>query len=76
MKPFLDGTASVLAALATILICGLPCWFTYKAIDAGVAPTWAWAAIAALGGVGVIMTFAFLRKATGGVSPTRERKRR
>lgn len=76
MKAFLDGTASVLAALATILIFGGASWFTYKAIDAGVAPVWAWAFVAALSGVGIIMTIAFLRKAANGVSPTRERKRR
>ncbi len=76
MKPFLDGTASVLAALATIVICGLPSWFTYKAIEADVAPLWAWAAIAALAGVGILMTFAFLRKAVSGIAPSRERRRK
>lgn len=76
MKAFLDGAASVLAALATIVICGLPSWFTYKAIEAGVAPWWAWFSVAALSGVGLIMIIAFLRKAAAGISPTRERKRR
>ncbi|AKS46605.1 hypothetical protein SAMN05444287_1722 [Octadecabacter temperatus] len=76
MKAFLDGTASFLAALATLAICGLPSWFTYKAIEANVAPWWAWFAVAALCGVGILMTFAFLRKAAGGIAPSRERKRR
>ncbi|MBU2993814.1 hypothetical protein Q4555_11740 [Octadecabacter sp. 1_MG-2023] len=76
MKSFLDGTASFLAALATIAICGGPAWFTYKAIEANVAPWWAWFFIVALAGVGVIMTVAFLRKTIGGIAPSRERKRR
>ncbi len=76
MKAFLDGLASVLAALATIAVCGVPSWFTYKAIQADVAPTWAYAAVAALAGVGLIMTFAFVRKAAQGVAPSRERRRR
>lgn len=76
MKAFLDGTASALAALATLVLCGLPSWYTYKAIDAGVAPLWAWAAIAALAGVGLVMAFAFLRKAARGIAPSRERRRR
>jgi len=76
MKPFLDGTASFLAALATLAICGGPAWFTYLAIQANVAPWWAWFFIAALAGVGALMTFAFLRKAVSGVAPSRERRRR
>ena len=76
MKAFLDGAASVLAALATLAICGLPCWFTYKAIEAGAAPVWAWAAIAALGGVGLIKSIAFLGKAAKGIAPSRDRRRR
>ncbi|MGJ8610530.1 MAG: hypothetical protein ACSHWY_05525 [Octadecabacter sp.] len=75
MKPFLDGTASVLAALATLAICGGPAWFTYLAIQATVAPWWAWFFIAALAGVGLLMTVAFLRKAAKGIAPSRERRR-
>ena len=76
MKPILDGIASILAALATFAICGGPAWFTYLAIQANIAPWWAWFFIAALAGVGLIMTFAFLRKAAQGVAPSRERRRR
>ncbi len=76
MKAFLDGTASFLAALATVVICGLPSYFTFKAIEAGLAPTWAWAAVIALAGVGLLMTVAFLSKAVNGVAPSRERRRR
>ncbi|SMX32566.1 hypothetical protein [Octadecabacter ascidiaceicola] len=76
MKAFLDGTASFLAALATVAICGLPSWFTYKAIEANAAPWWAWFSVAALCAVGLLMTFAFLGKAIKGVAPSRDRKRR
>ncbi len=76
MRRIWDGFLSLIAAIATVAICGVPAWFTYKAIDAGLAPVWVWAAVAALAGVGVIMTLAFLRKAASGVSPSRERPRR
>lgn len=76
MRKIWDGLLSLLAAIATIAICGLPSWFTYQAIVAKVAPTWAWAAVVALAGVGIIMTLAFLRKAASGISPSRDRPRR
>jgi len=76
MKHVLDGIASFLAALVTIAICGLPSYFTYRAIEVGAAPTWAWAAIAALAGVGLLMTVAFLSKAMNGIAPSRDRRRR
>jgi hypothetical protein len=75
MKSFLDGTASVLAALLTLAICGGPVYFTYLAIQANAAPQWAYASIAALAGVGLLMTFAFLRKASKGIAPSRDRRR-
>lgn len=76
MRKLVDGFLSLLAAIATVAICGVPSWFTYQAIIANVAPTWAWAGVIALGGVGIIMKLAFLRKAFSGVSPSRERPRR
>jgi hypothetical protein len=76
LKAFLDALASILAALATVAICGGPAWFTYLAIQANVAPTWAWASIVALAGIGLILTFAFLRKAAKGIAPSRDRRRR
>lgn len=76
MKPFLDGTASIIAALFTLIVCGLPSYFTYQAIQANVAPQWALISIAALGGIGLILTFAFLRKAVKGIAPSRDRRRR
>lgn len=61
MRKLVDGFLSLLAAIATVAICGVPSWFTYKAIMAKLAPTWAWAGVIALGGVGFIMTLTFLR---------------
>lgn len=71
-----DGFLSLLAAIATIALCGVPVWFTYKAIDTGLAPTWVWGPVIGLGFVGLIMIFAFLRKAVGGIAPSRDRRRR
>jgi predicted FMN-binding regulatory protein PaiB len=76
MRKLVDGFLSLLAAIATVAICGVPSWFTYQAIMTKVAPTWAWAGVIALGGVGFIMTLTFLRKAFSGVSPSRDRPRR
>ncbi|WP_375280525.1 hypothetical protein [Pseudooctadecabacter sp.] len=76
MKQVLDGIASFLAAVATVVICGLPSYFTYRAIEVGAAPMWAWGAIAALAGVGLLMAVAFLGKAVNGIAPSRERRRR
>lgn len=70
-----DGLVSLGAALATVVICGVPVWFTHKAVQADVAPTWVYAPVAGLAFVGVLMTLAFLRKASKGVSPGRERRR-
>lgn len=76
MKAFLDGTASVLAALITLVICGGPAWFTYQAIKVNVAPQWAWFSILALTAIGLILIFAFIRKAAKGIAPSRDRRRR
>lgn len=76
MKHYWDGFLSLMAALATAAICGVPTWFTYRAVETGLAPQWVYAFVALLGGMGAILTFAFLRKAKGGISPTRDRKRR
>ena len=76
MKLIWDGFLSVLAAIATAVITGGPSWFTYQAVEAGIAPQWALGFVFVLGGMGVILTIAFLRKAKGGISPTRDRKRR
>jgi hypothetical protein len=74
-RNILDGAASFGAALVTCVVCGLPTWFTITAVRAEIAPIWAYAAAVALGIIGVILTFAFLRKGLAGVAPTRQRRR-
>ena len=76
MKHLWDGLLSLLAAIATLVITGGPSWFTYQAVEAQIAPKWALGFVFVLGGMGVILTIAFLRKAKGGISPTRDRRRR
>lgn len=76
MRAVIDGAVSLLAALATVAICGLPSWFTFKAIEAGVAPSWAWVSIVVLAVIGVLLTVAFLEKAAKGISPSRSRRRK
>ena len=76
MKQMIDGLLSLLAAVATAFITGVPSWFTYQATEAGIAPKWALGFVFVLAGMGLILTIAFLRKAKGGISPTRDRRRR
>lgn len=71
----LDGAASFGAALVTLAICGLPVWFTIVAVRAEIAPIWAYGAAGCLAVVGLILTFAFVRKGFAGVAPTRQRRR-
>lgn len=71
----MDGAASFAAALVTCTVCGLPAWFTVVAVRATVAPLWAYAPAATLAVIGLILTFAFLRKGFAGVAPTRQRRR-
>ncbi|WP_373635554.1 hypothetical protein [Yoonia sp. SS1-5] len=75
MRHLLDGAASFGAALITLGACGLPAWFTLQAINANVAPLWAYAPAGALAIIGLILTLAFLRKGFAGVAPTRQRRR-
>lgn len=71
-----DGVKSIGAAATTVAVTGGPSWFTHLAVQAGAAPLWAYGFVAALVGVGLLMTGAFLRKAFDGVSPGRDRRRR
>ena len=75
MQRFFDRLASFLAALATFAICGGPVWFTVQSVRAELAPVWAYGFAGALGCVGLIIGFAFFRKAIKGVAPTRMRQR-
>lgn len=70
-----DGFLSLLAALITAGIVGVPLWGTYLAIQNGLLPGWGWVSLVLLGLVGLVMLLAFLRKASRGVHPMRERRR-
>ena len=75
MKALIDGLKSLLSALATVVVCGGPVWLSHLAIQEGLAPLWAYAPVVLLAGLGLLMTFAFLRKALNGISPSRDRRR-
>ena len=70
-----DGVLSLGAACATVAIVGGPLWAAHSAIDARLVSPWYYAPMAGLLVVGGIMVMAFLRKATGGVAPLRDRRR-
>jgi len=70
-----DGFLSLLTALVTAFVTGVPVWGTFRAIQNDLLPVWAWGALAALGFVGILMVLSFLRKTMRGVHPMRERRR-
>lgn len=70
-----DGFLSLLAGLLTAGIVGVPVWGTFLAIRAELLPSWAWVSLVLLSLVGLVMLLAFLRKASRGVHPMRERRR-
>lgn len=70
-----DGFLSILAALLTGAIVGLPLWAAFKSVQAQAVPVWFWAPMLVLGVIGLLMIGAFLRKAMRGVHPARERRR-
>ena len=75
IRNLFDGAASFCAALFTFALCGVPVWFTFVAVRAGLAPVWVYGFVAALGVIGLILSFAFLRKGMRGIAPTRQRQR-
>ena len=70
-----DGAISGLAAVAALAICGVPSWFTFRAIQAGLAPNWAYGFVGLLASVGIILGLAFGRKAAAGIAPAADRRR-
>ncbi len=75
-KNIWDGILSLISALATFAVFGVPIWATHLAITAELVPIWAYAAVIGLVFIGGNLGIAFLRKALDGVAPLRERKRR
>ncbi len=70
-----DGFLSVFAAVLTGAIIGVPAWGAVRALQADLIPVWGWAPLVLLGAAGVVMVLSFLRKASRGVHPLRERRR-
>ena len=56
MRPFWDGFLSVLAGPFTLTVCGIAAWFTFRAIQDGIAPTWVYAPLEGLEVICVILT--------------------
>ena len=71
-KNIWDGLLSLLAAIVTFVVFGLPIWATHQAI----VPAWVYLAVVGLVFIGGNLGLAFLRKALDGVAPLRDRKRR
>ena len=70
-----DSAVSAVTAVAAIAICGVPSWYTFRAIQGGLAPVWAYGFVAVLAAVGVILGVAFARKAAAGIGPAADRRR-
>ena len=70
-----DGFLSVVAALLTAGIIGVPVWGSAMAVRAELIPVWGWGPLVLLGAAGLVMVLSFLRKAGRGVHPLRERRR-
>lgn len=75
MQNFFDRLASVFAALVTLVVCAGPSWFSHLAIQGGLVPLWGYGFVAALSAIGLVLTFAFFRKAARGIAPSRQRRR-
>ncbi|NND21068.1 MAG: hypothetical protein HKO14_03180 [Silicimonas sp.] len=70
-----DGFLSLLAAIATLCIIGIPTWGAALAIRDGLMSLWAWAPLLLLAAAGAVMALSFLRKAGCGVHPLRKKRR-
>ena len=75
MRTFLDRLASVFAAVMTFGVCAGPAWFSHVAIQAELVPIWGYGFVVVLAGIGLVLTFAFFRKASRGIAPSRQRRR-
>lgn len=70
-----DGFLSLLAALSTALVVGVPLWGTFLALQNELLTPWGWVPLILLTFVGLIMVSSFLRKTSRGVHPLRDRRR-
>lgn len=70
-----DGFLSLVAALVTAAVIGVPAWAAFQAIRADLVWVWAAGPVVLLVAAGAVMALSFLRKAGRGVHPMRERRR-
>lgn len=70
-----DGFMSVVAAVLTAAIIGVPGWAAFLALGDELVPGWVWVPLLLLSAAGLVMVLSFLRKAWRGVHPLRERRR-
>ena len=70
-----DGFLSLVAALLTLVLTGVPSWGAFLAVRAELLEWWAWPPLVGLAIVGIMIALSFLRKAGRGVHPLRERPR-
>ncbi len=70
-----DGFLSLLAALLTLVVTGIPSWGAFLAVRSNLLAWWAWPPLVVLALIGIVITLSFLRKAGRGVHPLRERRR-
>lgn len=71
-----DGFLSLLSAIATAVIVGVPTWGCFLAIQAEMLPIWAWGPLALHFVIGGLMVVAFLRKVINGLHPMHDEPRR
>jgi hypothetical protein len=71
-----DGFLSLLSAIATAAIVGVPTWGCFLAIRAELLPVWAWGPLAFHFVIGGLMVVAFLRKVLNGIHPLYDEPRR
>ena len=71
-----DGFLSLLSAIATAIIVGVPTWGCFLAIQAEMLPIWAWGPLALHFVIGGLMVVAFLRKVLNGLHPMHDEPRR
>lgn len=75
MRQVFDGLMSLLCALATLGLCGVPLYCSHLAIAFGLVPVWLYAVLGIFGFMAVLLAFDFLRKAVSGIAPLNERRR-
>jgi hypothetical protein len=71
-----DGFLSLLSAIATAVIVGVPTYGGFLALQSEMIPVWGWGPLALHFVIGGLMVVAFLRKVINGIHPMRDDPRR